>query len=85
MQVTTQSVVTYTEVVPLKRLAFNQLVDFVPNVKPYQVAMAVEFETSAGGVKIALTLDAMHDESWTKMALMGWESQLDKLAKLLAG
>jgi hypothetical protein len=30
-----------------------------------------------------LTLDAMHDEYWTKMAVMGWENELDKLAKLL--
>jgi hypothetical protein len=28
-------------------------------------------------------LDPMHDEYWTKMAVMGWESELDKLAKLL--
>jgi uncharacterized protein YndB with AHSA1/START domain len=83
MPLTTPSVVTYTEVVPLQRFAFNQLVDFVPNVKPYQVAMTVEFETSPGGVKMALTLDAMHDEYWTKMAVTGWENELDKLAKLL--
>jgi len=85
MPMTTPSVVTYTEVVPLQRFAFNQLVDFVPNVKPYQVATAVEFDMSARFVRMVVTLDAMHDESWTKMALMGWESQLDKLAKLLAG
>ena len=31
-----------------------------------------------------LTIDAMHDEQWTKMAVMGWESELGKLAKVLA-
>jgi hypothetical protein len=30
-----------------------------------------------------LTLDAMHDDYWTKMAVMGWESELDKLAERL--
>jgi uncharacterized protein YndB with AHSA1/START domain len=85
MPVTTPSLVTYTEVVPLKRLAFTQLADFIPNVKPYQVAMMVEFETSPQGVRMVLTLDAMHDEYWTKMAIMGWESELDKLARLLVG
>jgi len=83
MPLTTPSVVTYTEVVPLKRFAFDQLVDFVPNVKPYQVAMAVEFDATPQGVRMVLTLDAMHDEFWTKMAVMGWESELDKLAKIL--
>src|SRR5438552_14247637 len=36
-----------------------------------------------GGVRMVLTLDAMHDEHWTKLAVMGWESELGKLAKLV--
>jgi uncharacterized protein YndB with AHSA1/START domain len=74
MPVTNPSLVTFTEVVPFKRLAFT---------KPYQVAMTVEFENSPQGVRMVLTLDAMHDEYWTKMAVMGWENELDNLAKLL--
>jgi len=83
MSLTTPSLVTYTEVVPRKRLAFTQLADFIPNVKPYEVAMMVEFDATPQGVRMVLTLDAMHDEYWTKMAVMGWENELDKLAKLL--
>ncbi len=83
MPLTTESVVTYREVVPLKRLAFTQMADFIPNVKPYEVATTVAFDTRPEGLKMVLTLDAMHDEYWTKMALMGWESELDKLAKVL--
>jgi uncharacterized protein YndB with AHSA1/START domain len=84
MPLTTKSQVTYTEVEPLTRLAFVQLADFIPNVKPYEVAMTVAFDTSPQGVRMVLTLDAMHDEYWTKMAVMGWENELDKLARLLA-
>jgi uncharacterized protein YndB with AHSA1/START domain len=80
---TTEARVTYTEVSPLTRLAFTQLADFIPNVKPYEVATTVEFATGPQGVRMVLTLDAMHDEYWTKMAVMGWENELDKLAKLL--
>jgi uncharacterized protein YndB with AHSA1/START domain len=83
MPVTTPSFVTYTEVMPLKRFGFTQRADFIPNVKPYEVAMTVEFDTSPQGVRMVLTLDAMHDEYWTNMAVMGWENELDKLAKLL--
>lgn len=83
MPLTTPSLVTYTEVVPRTRLAFTQLADFIPNVKPYRVAMTVEFDATSAGVRMLLTLDAMHDEYWTKMAVMGWENELDKLAKLL--
>jgi uncharacterized protein YndB with AHSA1/START domain len=83
MPLTTESVVTYTEVVPLKRLSFKQMADFIPNVKPYEVATSVEFETTSQGVRMVLTLDAMHDEQWTKMAVMGWEQELGKLGRLL--
>ena len=83
MRVTTEHRLWFTEVVPLKRLAFTQPVDFIPNVKPYEVAMTVEFDTSPQGVRMVMLLDAMHDEQWTQMAVMGWESELDKLAKLL--
>jgi hypothetical protein len=32
---------------------------------------------------MVLTLDAMHDDHWTQLAVMGWESELAKLAKVL--
>ena len=84
MPLTQQARITYTEVMPLKRLAFTQMADFIPNVKPYEVTMTVDFDTTPQGVRMVLTLDAMHDEQWTKLAVMGWESELGKLAKLLS-
>jgi len=83
MQLTTPSLVTYVDVVPMKRLAFTQVADFIPGVKPYDVAHEVDFETSARGVRMVLTLDAMHDDHWTKMATMGWENEFDRLGRLL--
>ncbi len=83
MPLTTRTRGAYTEVVPHKRLAFTQIVDFIPNVKPYEVLTTVEFESSPERVRLVLTLDAMHDEYWTKMAVMGWENELDKLARQL--
>jgi uncharacterized protein YndB with AHSA1/START domain len=83
MPLTTESLVTYTEVVPRQRLAFTQMVDFIPNVKPYAVAMTVDFHTQQEAVRLVMTLDAMHDEYWTNMMVMGWESELGKLADLL--
>jgi len=37
----------------------------------------------ADGVRMVLTFDAMHDEHWTQMAVMGRESGLGKLARVL--
>ena len=83
MPLTTESLVTYTDVVPLQRLGFTQLADFIPGVKPYEVATTVELETVPQGVRLVLTLDTMHDEEWTRLAVMGWESELGKLGRVL--
>ena len=84
MPLTPETRVTYTEVVPKQRLAYDALTDFIPGVEPYTVATLVAFQASAQGVNMVLTLDAMHDETWTKMAVMGWEDQLGKLVETLA-
>lgn len=83
MPLTTEQRVTYTEVAPQRRLAYDNLVDFIPGVAPYTAAALVEFHPREQGVKMVVTLDAMHDERWTEMSRMGWESQLGKLAKAL--
>ena len=83
MPITQEARVTYTDVVRPTRLAFRQMADFIPNVKPYELAMKIDFDSSPQGVRMVLTLDAMHDEQWTRLAVMGWESELGKLAKLL--
>jgi uncharacterized protein YndB with AHSA1/START domain len=83
MPLTTEARLTYTEVVPQRRLAYVHLADFVPGVEPYDVATVLELHSNEQGVRMVLTFDAMHDEHWTRMAAMGWESQLGKLAAVL--
>jgi uncharacterized protein YndB with AHSA1/START domain len=83
MPITTVSRLTYTEVVPPRRLAYSQTADFIPGIEAYEVPTTVELETVLQGVRMVLTFAAMHDEHWTNMAVMGWESELGKLAKLL--
>lgn len=83
MPLTIETRVTYTEVVPPRRLAYTTRADFIPGVEPYDAATVVELQPSADGVRLVLTQEAMHDEHWTQMAVMGWESELDKLARIL--
>jgi len=75
--------ITFTEITPPKRLVYTQRADFIPGVDPYDVGTMVEFHPSGQGVRMVLTIDAMHDEHWTHMAVMGWESELGKLTKAL--
>jgi len=84
MPLTIETRVTYSDVVPPRRLAYTTRADFIPGVDPYDAATAVELHPSADGVRLVLTQDAMHDEHWTRMAVMGWESELGKLARVLS-
>jgi uncharacterized protein YndB with AHSA1/START domain len=85
MPLSTECKVTYTEVLPPSRLAYKTLADFVPGVTPYEVATVVDLRTVSDGVKVTITVDAMHDDVWTERARAGNESQLRKLDALLAG
>ena len=85
MPLTSECKVTYTEVSPPSRLAYKTLADFVPGVTPYEVATVVDLRTVSAGVKITITVDAMHDDVWTERAHAGNESQLRKLDALLGG
>jgi uncharacterized protein YndB with AHSA1/START domain len=83
MSATTPSQVTYTEVVPHRRLAYRTRADFIPGVEPYEVMTTVELFPVANGVRMVMTFDAMHDEYWTNLAVMGWKSELGKLERVL--
>jgi len=84
MPLTTEAKVTYTEVSPMTRLAYKTRADFIPGIAPYDVATVVALQATAGGVRVVITFDAMHDEVWTQRARAGNESQLRKLDTLIA-
>ena len=83
MPLTTEARITYTEIVAPERLAYLHLTDFIPGVEPYDVSTTVELHATELGVRMVLTFDAMHAEEWTQRAVMGWESELGKLATVL--
>lgn len=84
MPVTTETRIVYDEIVAPRRLKYTNIVGFVPGVEPYENGTLVELTAAGANVRMVLTLDAMHDETWTQRAVMGWESELGKLAKVLA-
>jgi uncharacterized protein YndB with AHSA1/START domain len=83
MPLTQELRITFTEVVPRRRLAYVHLADFIPGVEPYDVATIVELHETAAGVRLVLTFDAMHSDEWTERAVMGWENELGKLAAIV--
>ncbi len=84
MPLITEHRLTYTAVDPPRRLAYKDLADFIPGVEPYEVTTLVELSEVEDGVRLVLTFDAMHDNEWTRLAVMGRESELGRLEALLA-
>jgi len=73
----------YTVVEPNRRLAYANLVDFVPGIAPYKATTSVELTVVSGGTRLAVTNDVMHDAMWTERARMGWEQEIGKLERAL--
>jgi uncharacterized protein YndB with AHSA1/START domain len=85
MPLSTQHTLTFTEVIPPRRLAYRSMVDFVPGVEQYEVETMLELhEVEDGGTGLVLTFDAMHDDRWTELARMGHESELERLERLIS-
>lgn len=76
--------VKYIEVDPPRRIVTREVADFIPGVEPYEVETTVELQRVDAGTRVVVTFDAMHDAHWTEMSKLGRESELRKLADLLA-
>jgi uncharacterized protein YndB with AHSA1/START domain len=84
MPVSNQHSLRFTEVDPPRRLAYKEKVDFIPDVEAYEVETVVELSQVPDGVRMLLTFESMHDDRWTQLAVMGRESELRRLADVLA-
>jgi uncharacterized protein YndB with AHSA1/START domain len=84
MPLVTEHRLIYTEVDPARRLAYTAMVDFIPGVEPYEIVTVIELHEVKHRVRMVLTFDRMHDDAWTRLAVMGRESELGRLDALLA-
>jgi uncharacterized protein YndB with AHSA1/START domain len=75
---------TFAQIAPLERLEIIHMIDFIPGMRPYENKTRVEFLPEGSSVRMLITVDEHHDEHWTRLATMGWESQLTKLPGALA-
>jgi len=76
---------TYTEVVPLARLGYKVLVDYIPEIPPYEVQTLVELKKVPEGVLMTVTQEGMHDPVWTQAAATGLDMQISRLVGVLSG
>ncbi len=70
---------TFTEVAPPTRLAYVSLIDFVPDHEPYEHLTTIDIEPAADRTKLVMTLDPLHDETWTQEYRAHRGAELDNL------
>jgi uncharacterized protein (DUF1697 family)/uncharacterized protein YndB with AHSA1/START domain len=75
---------TFVEVAPLERLKIHFTIDFIQGVAPYDFNVLVEFFPDGAGVRMVTAIDRHHDEEWTRLAAVGFESALTKLSEAIA-
>ena len=71
---------TFTEVTPRSRLAYRSLIDFVPGHEPYEHLTTIDVEPAGDRTNLVMTLDPLHDETWTEQHRAHRGNELDKLA-----
>jgi uncharacterized protein YndB with AHSA1/START domain len=57
---------TFTELAPPTRLAYLSLIDFVPDQEPYEHLTIIDIESAGDGTNVIMTVDPLHDETWTQ-------------------
>lgn len=69
----------FREMHAMQHLVITSTIDFLPGVTPYEASITVKFAERDGSVHLTITLDPMHDATFTSMQEQGFTSQLTKL------
>ncbi|GAB3131733.1 SRPBCC family protein [Microbispora hainanensis] len=70
---------TFTEVASPTRLAYLSLIDFVPGHEPYEHLTTIDIEPAGDRTNLVMTLDPLHDETWTRQHRAHRGNELDNL------
>ena len=75
---------TFTLVEPYARLRLTHIIDFLPDIPPYENNILVELVPAGSEVRMIVRIDPHVDETWTQRSVEGFTSQLTKLPGALA-
>jgi uncharacterized protein YndB with AHSA1/START domain len=64
---------------PHTRLTLTHVIDFVPGQPPYETLIEVDFYPEGEATRMVVTIHPHLDPHWTKMSVMGFNSQITKL------
>lgn len=84
MPLSTTSRKTFVEVDEGKKLAYDSLVDFVPNKEPYNFLTVVTLEPiKDDSAKVVMEMQPLHDEEWTSRLVAGRQNELNNLVQVV--
>ena len=69
----------FTEVEPLARLAYQSVIDFVPDREPYEHLTTIDIKAAGDRTTVVMTLEPLHDETWTQQHRAHRGSELEHL------
>jgi uncharacterized protein YndB with AHSA1/START domain len=78
-RLSTQVCKTFTEVTPPGRLAYLSTIDFVPGREPYEHLTTIDIEPAGDRTNVVMTVDPLHDETWSQQHRAHRASELDNL------
>jgi uncharacterized protein YndB with AHSA1/START domain len=70
---------TFTEVAPPTRLAYVTPIDFGPDQEPYEHLTTIDIQPAGDRTHLVMTVDPLHDETWTRLHRAHRSSELDHL------
>jgi uncharacterized protein YndB with AHSA1/START domain len=74
---------TFTSVAAPTRLAYQSQIDFVPGQEPYEHLTIIDIEPAGDRTTLVMTLDPLHDETWTQGYNAHRGNELDNLEAAL--
>ncbi len=73
----------FTAVEAPTRLGYTSLIDFIPDVDPYEHLTVVTLARTAAGTDVMMEIEPMHDQVWTERLQAGRANELDNLAQVI--
>lgn len=85
LPLSTRSLKRFTAVIEPSRLGYVSVIDFVPEVAPYEHLTVVTLERTATDTEVVMEIEPLHDADWTERIVAGRTNELDNLERLTAG
>jgi uncharacterized protein YndB with AHSA1/START domain/catechol 2,3-dioxygenase-like lactoylglutathione lyase family enzyme len=75
---------TFTEVAWPTRLGYRSVIDFVPGEEPYEHLTTIDIEPAGARTNVVMTVDPLHDETWTQGYRAHRDNELDNLGAAIS-